>query len=526
MGNVSIVNSLCSGCGMCSNVCPKKAILMKPGPGGYLYPKIDEATKCNDCGTCLDKCPVNNTPCHNDISPRAFLARSDLITRTNSSSGGLFRIFAQQVISKGGYVIGAIFDEKLNVKLVSTNKLEMIEKMSGSKYVQSSTDLIYQDTRNLLESGQTVLFTGCPCHVAALYNFLGKKYNNLLTVDFICHGPLSQKMLDAHLRDMNFSQPVKSINFRDKAQFGWSSHGIAYCFDDNEKKAVLDPTFVKVFSSNLGTRPSCVDCKFLKTPRQADITIGDYWNAKGSGESFDDNTGVSLLLVNSLGGSRFISEIKDNFELFVEKDYNYVIKKNRRGKLSIPPNHDRFIQLFDKYDSLEQSFSHVVNWKYDVGIFGVVNNTNYGGLLTYYALYKVVEKLGFDVIMLNNPNRGGDTTANTYSRKFFKTHTSMSVQRPVEKQREINDHVSKVILGSDQVWNYSLFKSWKNLLYLDFVDDSKLKISYAASFGHDHHTIPEELIGTIGTYLNRFDYISVRENEGVSITSKNFSLDS
>lgn len=92
------------------------------------------------------------------------------------------------MLRDGGYVCGAVFDDKFHVKHILSDAKEDILRMMGSKYAQSDVGYCYREVKDVLEKGRKVLFSGCPCQVAGLRTFLGKEYPNLVLVELICHG--------------------------------------------------------------------------------------------------------------------------------------------------------------------------------------------------------------------------------------------------------------------------------------------------------------------------------------------------
>jgi coenzyme F420-reducing hydrogenase beta subunit len=516
----------CCGCGVCQNVCPKDAIVMKSSRGGYLYPFVDEAHSCISCGLCVKACPSLNPKYRKDCDPPSFVVKASDDIRFKSSSGGAFRILAKHILNSGGKIVGAAYDGNCQPVLTIVDDIDGIDCVSGSKYIDAYPGDIYKRVEEILKKGDTVLFTGLPCQVAALNNFLDKDYENLFTVDLICHGALPYKMFIDYSKERFDEVPI-SAEFRNKELNGWGSGKIRFHFSDGRTEDCDDEIYLKIFATNLGARDSCLKCKFAEPPRQGDLSIGDYWNAKHISCDMDDGKGLSVITANSAKGLVLFNDVRNIFEDSFFVTYKDGLSWNRNKKyLSAPGNRERFLDLYDSTGKIFKSYDYCINWKYDVGIFGVVNNPNYGGLLTYYALYKTIQSLGYSVLMLNNPIRGEDTTSQNHSRKFFYEHTEISVQRTPSEQYKVNDHIDRVVLGSDQVWNYDLFRSWGMMLYLDFIESSKTILSYAASFGHDHHTIPPEKKSEVAVNLERFDNISVREREGVDILRNDFGLDS
>jgi len=55
--------------------------------------------------------------------------------------------------------------------------------------------------------------------------------------------------------------------------------------------------------------------------------------------------------------------------------------------------------------------------KYDIGLFGLWNQCNYGSIITYYALNRTLESIGKTVLMIDRPNRNTEET-NTHAKRF------------------------------------------------------------------------------------------------------------
>lgn len=190
--------SRCCGCESCRSVCPKKCISMKADKEGFLYPEVD-LSQCVDCKLCEKVCPVLH-PALLDRKPKVFAGiNNDIKIRLQSSSGGIFTLLAEQILHKGGIVFGACFDEHWNVVHSYTDTIEGLEHFRGSKYVQSYVGDSFVQVKKFLDEGREVLFSGTPCQIAGLKNFLRKPYHNLLTVDVVCHGVPSPKVWQSYL---------------------------------------------------------------------------------------------------------------------------------------------------------------------------------------------------------------------------------------------------------------------------------------------------------------------------------------
>ena len=189
----------CTGCGMCTNICPEQAIKLKEGLHGFVFPIIDESL-CINCGLCEIKCPSNlEKQCRSTVQEVYAAWNHDKKVRKESSSGGIFTLIAEKLLEEGGVVAGVAWDEQFHPHHVMCDNVNDLEKLRGSKYSQSNTGDIYRIIKHELSTGRKVLFSGTPCQNAALKSYLGKDYYNLFMVDLVCHGVPSNKILDDYL---------------------------------------------------------------------------------------------------------------------------------------------------------------------------------------------------------------------------------------------------------------------------------------------------------------------------------------
>lgn len=179
--------SKCCGCNACVQRCPKQCIAMREDEEGFLYPKVDVAV-CIDCGLCEKVCPVINQNVPKEPLQVFAAKNKNEDQRLRSSSGGVFILLAENIIKQGGVVFGARFDKNWEVEHGYAETLEELEPLMRSKYVQSRIGNTYKEAEMFLKQGRKVLFVGTSCQIAGLHKFLRKEYENLLTVDFICHG--------------------------------------------------------------------------------------------------------------------------------------------------------------------------------------------------------------------------------------------------------------------------------------------------------------------------------------------------
>ena len=256
------MESACTGCEACFNVCPKKAIRMKEDTRGFFYPQILENI-CVNCNKCKEVCPVlsyfPSQSTQKNIVCYAAMASDEI--RYESSSGGAFFVLASHILTNGGVVAGAALQDDLSVRHVLIYRKEDLVKIQKSKYVQSIIGSIFSDIKKLLEEGKSVLFSGCPCQAVGLRTFLGKEYEKLYIIDIFCHGVPSQKMLTESLEKRPNAPRIVSLDFRDKA-LGWDCSHLKLSYDDSSSRLLsLDEShYEQGFHYNLTLRSSCYNC--------------------------------------------------------------------------------------------------------------------------------------------------------------------------------------------------------------------------------------------------------------------------
>lgn len=334
--------SLCCGCTACASVCPKQCIRMVGDKEGFLYPQI-ETSVCIDCGVCEKVCPVLY-PIRVKVKPMAFAAiNNDTEIREQSSSGGIFTLFAEQIIKKGGVVFGACFDENWKVVHRYTETLEGLAHFRGSKYVQSDMGTSFQDAKRFLDQGREVLFSGTPCQIAGLKNYLRKSYDTLLTIEVACHGVPSPKVWNSYLSGKN---NITNINFRSKCK-GWKGYHVILEYDgQKEVTPFWKNSYMNAFLSDLSVRPSCYTCSVKLANTQSDIIIADFWGVDKIAPKIDDDKGCSLVIVYNPDVLTLLNSL--NCRLYPQ-DLDNVIKYNKAITESCnqPVNRKIFFSLLD-----------------------------------------------------------------------------------------------------------------------------------------------------------------------------------
>ena len=290
----------CCGCSACAQRCPKQCITMQEDNEGFLYPKVDESA-CIDCGLCEKVCPmITPYEAHEPIQTLAAVNKNDEV-RLKSSSGGIFSILAEKVIREGGVVFGARFDDQWQVVIDYTETLEGINDFRGSKYLQASTGDTFKQCENFLKAGRLVMYSGSPCQIAGLKHYLRKEYDNLLLVDFGCHGVPSPKVWQKYLDEIVGSRDINSTSMRAKTN-GWRKFNFEMSFNrDNSTILLSSPAskndYMRAFLNNLILRPSCHNCKAKECRSHSDITIADYWGIWNVAPELYDDKGKGRRII-------------------------------------------------------------------------------------------------------------------------------------------------------------------------------------------------------------------------------------
>lgn len=303
----------CIGCGVCVKKCPHSAIKMVKNTDGFMSPKID-LKKCTHCNICRNKCPVNqNQSEKKTVKVEAYAAINlNEKERNNSTSGGIFSVLAKEILNNNGVVYGS-YMENNKARHIRITKEKDLNKIRGSKYIQSSILEIYDELKKDLNTKKNVLFCGTPCQIGAIQAFLGKEYSNLLLVSLMCHGVMSQSVFEKYIKELEQEKntKIKKFKFRTKRN-KWTQASIEY--DDNKKIQVekfIENALMQLYLKNYILRFSCYDCKFRETNNKADIILGDFWGIEVVDSEMLDENGVSALIINSKKGKEFF----DNYNI-------------------------------------------------------------------------------------------------------------------------------------------------------------------------------------------------------------------
>ena len=346
----------CCGCNACGDICGKQAITFKNDNEGFWYPEVD-MEKCVDCGLCEKVCPIINKANHinRNAEPNVYAAYTkDEAIRLDSTSGGIHSMLANKMYEQQAFVGGAVYNPDHTVSQIVDDNPVRLSEIRSSKYLQSNSEGVYNEIRKLLKDGKLVFFCGTPCQIHALYNFVGKEWENLYTCDFICRGVNSPKVFLKYMEmlEKQYGSKATEIKFKNK-KWGWHNFSMRVNFENGKeycKDRWHDLFFIGYLQAGNFTRPSCYECQFKGFPQKADITLADFWGIESLDKTMDQDKGTSLVMVNSEKGQKLFDSIKDDVEW-----RQFTMEDARRGNPAMEsslspskPNRDSFFTDLDK----------------------------------------------------------------------------------------------------------------------------------------------------------------------------------
>lgn len=352
----------CCGCTACMHICPVKCISMQEDEEGFLYPVTDEE-RCIHCNKCEKVCPFHNTTNMNTQTDAFVGYNKNEEIRKQSSSGGVFWTVGEWILQQNGVVFGAAFNEDFEVCHIAAETQEDMAKLRGSKYVQSRLGNAYPKVKDYLNKNRKVLFTGTACQIEGLKRYLNKEYDNLYTVEVLCHGVPSPKIWRMYLEDKKkqYNASIKNIEFRNKKN-GWKKFSVNIEFTDMQQYLINihKDKFMKMFLENIDLRPSCHNCRFKDFPRTSDMTIGDCWGIKNYMSDMDDDKGISVILVHSSKGKQMLEMIEENL-IVKEAILDKALPKIDGGRRAVEkhPNRKKFFKGLKRGENIDELYGYV-----------------------------------------------------------------------------------------------------------------------------------------------------------------------
>lgn len=353
----------CCGCTACVAVCPKNCITMQEDPEGFLYPAVDKEV-CIDCKACERVCPILNPKKEVPFRQCGYIIQNkDAKVLRESTAGGAFTAIAKYVLNKGGVVFGVELSEDLVAHHVYVEKESELSRFRNSKYIQSRVGDTYQQAKYFLDQGRCVCFSGAPCQIEGLKNFLGMDLEKLITVDVVCRAVPSPMIFRKYVeyQESVLSEKIRSVRFRDK-YYGYKYSTMNVKTDRNRgnyHKGVDSDPWLRAFFSSICNRPSCHSCYFRKQYRVSDFTIWDCFHVGRFSKTLDNDKGATRVLVHTEKARRYFDEIKSEVD-FVQVAPELLVAGTKEMQESVMPHDKRSlffqdalkmdgVQLFGKY---------------------------------------------------------------------------------------------------------------------------------------------------------------------------------
>lgn len=357
----------CCGCSACVSICPQNAMHLQKDKYGFLYP-IKDIDACVDCGLCEKVCSFNTHHRTTTYSKTAYAVVSrDAVQAVNSSSGGFFAKAAEYVLNMEGCVCGAAWfreNGEIRARHVLITEIEDVRLLQGSKYVQSEVGDCFKEVRSILEAGKKVLFSGTPCQVDGLLGFLQRDYDNLLTLDIVCHGVPNGDMLNDYFKYKWSDYTPKDICFRDK-KMGWGMEGYVKLSKKGKEKTInISPKNSSYFSEFINGnlyRENCYRCPYAGENRPADISIGDFWGVMEEHQQYADemNDAISAVIINSEKGKEFFLKMQDSL-FSCKSSFERIARHNSqlREPSKYPKIRDQLLERYalSGYQAIEEHF--------------------------------------------------------------------------------------------------------------------------------------------------------------------------
>ena len=330
----------CANCKLCSDICPTGAITIDDSIKAC-NAVIDEI-KCINCNSCYKFCPQNNAPelkvpieWHQGWSLNPNI-------RANSSSGGVAAEISKNFIEHGGEVLTCRFKAgKFGFEFF--DDVKKLSAAAGSKYVKSDPAGVYKPLLEKLKAGKKILMIALPCQIAVAKAYT-KNHESLYTVDLICHGTPSPKVLEIYLNQHGYNLgELSEISFRNKNNFRLKP----------VIKSGMQDSYLMAFLEGMSFTENCYSCQYAKNVRVGDVTLGDSWGSNLPKEEI--NKGISLILCQTQKGKELLEQADLHQENIDEKSAT-----RHNGQLIQPSSAHKNRDIFMEQLKEDKNFDKLV----------------------------------------------------------------------------------------------------------------------------------------------------------------------
>lgn len=516
----------CYGCGACAAACPTDAITLHIGKQGTYSPVV-ETEKCFGCENCTRVCPYTHTKSSSTAwtAPEYYSVYAAPEVCMKSASGGAFRKMAAFVLRHGGAVFGASYSIASHEVRHCEADMDSLDAICGSKYVQSFVPAaIYRRVKVYLNSGRTVLFSGTPCQIAGLQNFLGKPYDTLLTADIICHGISSVLIWKKFLAEHTIPENIVAVNFRCKKhqQSAMEGYRLEIQYKDGQTEELIPEkcAYYKAYFSGNSICETCTRCRFAYGNRVADVTLGDYIPIELAEQKTLNIKGNSLVILNTQKGRTFFQhDLQSDTSMVTRRvsEKNAVSGNYSLYKPAPEPAGAKTFQKDVMHMPLENAIRKNINSKYDILLFSSFYSEKPEHVFRTLALYALLCEIGCKVALTELPMDLHKEKVQYHYRKepiAKMVYAHCSVLPPIQNHKACLQlsHAAKLfVLADEPIWTYSYDDDW--YLFHD-ADADTPRIAIGLQIAERLQACEDEQREDFYDDLYQFDKIFLSEKKG------------